>query len=281
MLTAFPAMNKLESIGFRLTIEFNHAMLDIPGLQSLHSVTDWLYIKGNSSLRQISGMNALEQVGKDFAIIENDSLMSLQGLNHLQSVGRSFIILSNEVLENFAGLDSVKSVGTLAISNNPKLESIIEMEALEEIKFRLHIVDNPLLDTCSTTYICSYLQGANPVYEISNNNGSCLNRDYIVWSCKGAAQSIDLESQPDLIQIYPNPVKDILIIESQTIEIERVQLFDSMGTLLLDQNYAEGELDISKATCWCIHTFHSDQRSKTEQADCKVLGHYILLHQMD
>ena len=49
------------------------------------------------------------------------------------------------------------------------------------------------------------------------------------------------------IELYPNPSSDILIIESDKYTIDRVQLFDAMGRLALDQNntYFRSQLDIS------------------------------------
>jgi hypothetical protein len=83
----------------------------------------------------------------------------------------------------------------------------------------------------------------------------CINRKYwnfSIYDCNGTYlgtsgdnyTSINVASQFDY-NIYPNPVNDVLTIESWN-EIERIEIYDLQGKLIIGYNKISNQLDLSE-----------------------------------
>ncbi len=68
--------------------------------------------------------------------------------------------------------------------------------------------------------------------------------DKVAWYSNGVLGIGNYEL--DDISLYPNPVKNLLVVENtNNLEITHISLYDSLGRLILEETQAISEIDMS------------------------------------
>jgi hypothetical protein len=134
-----------------VTVQYNHALLDVDGFAALSVVGSKLLVAFNDSLASLSGLDGLtaalliELKGNDalpliagfnnlvipvafLDINYNDALTDISGFNGLAEISYSVHINGNGALTDLSGFAALQTVGSiLQIGNNPQLcLSIVE-----------------------------------------------------------------------------------------------------------------------------------------------------------
>lgn len=134
------SLNGLQNVQtLRVRVENNPLLENLQGIgQIIDSGTTSIYsalvIKNNSNLKSLSGIGQLPP-NTDLLIEDNSELISLNGLQ----------------------TTTISSLGWWRIFNNPKLESLLGLENLEEI-YHLSIVGNTLLTDLKLTSLTNVIK---------------------------------------------------------------------------------------------------------------------------
>ena len=259
-------MPNLQTVTWELTIGFedgNASLTNLNGLGSLNSLGD-LYIVRNTSLTDISALSNITSVGA-LDITHNPELTNLDGLNNLETVWNYLLIDNNTSLADISALSNLTgSVYDLSISGNPALTTLEGLNNITTIDYiyihsnavlsditaienadlsfldQLYINYNPMLSYCHLSNICDYLEDASNHRSIYNNSGACEDETAVVNACNGLSVS---ELEAFAFNYYPNPVKDILTIETQK-PVEKIEVFDLSGKKVLNVS-GQKQLDMS------------------------------------
>lgn len=225
------------------------------GFESLKTIDDELYITHNDSLKNMEGLNNLETVNNRVCIYYNDCLETLTGLNNLTSVV-NLDIHDNEGLYSLEGLNSLAHVEeVMDIYGN--LSDISALNALKTVGMWLRIVgvDNltdltvlnnldytipsalivlgcPDLSVCNTEMICNFLAYGGELFVDGNNTG-CNSVEEVNEAC---FPEVEGSPEKDFITLYPNPVKDELLIAwSGNQELNSISMYNGVGQKVLSQ----------------------------------------------
>lgn len=210
----------LETVGGTFDVRNNDALIDLSGLDLLTSVVRFFMIE-NASLKSLDGIDSLTNIEEEesIVIIDNNSLISINALSMVSSCPGCFIVISsNPNLTNLEGLENIPPTDM----------------------FFLQLVDNPNLVVCNLQNICTYLLDGGD-HMIENNASGCSSAAEIIDNC---FFSIAEQSIASLIVLAPNPVSDILQIEtSHGVELKEVTIYSIQGKKLLVTS--EEKIDVS------------------------------------
>jgi hypothetical protein len=246
-LTSLSGLDNLTSVGGYLAIGGNPLLASISALDNLTSVEDNLIVAMNPALISLSGLDNLETVGGVVSIYENPLFTSLSGINNLTSAG-AININTNNSLTSLSGLENLTSLfsdGHIHIYNNLVLTDISALQNLNpenilpiasEEYVGLYIVDNPLLEVCNLSNICTFLQNGGES-EITGNAGSCIDEQTLTNACSMSVEDNVINN----VDIYPNPVKSLLYFDK---EIQKVTVTDLTGKIFSVQNTVD-QVDLS------------------------------------
>lgn len=186
-------------------------------------------------------------------VISGSDIDNLEGLNGLTSIGGNLIIIDNTQLTNLDDLSNIVSIGgdqangrmmnsggMIQIENNPLLNNIsglanINSDSISELK----IINNANLPICNLSNFCLFLSNpteTNP-RTIINNLQDCMNESALLEAC--SLLSIN-ENGLNKIEIYPNPVREILYLNK---EVKSIYVVDLLGKVLLIKNNIK-QLDV-------------------------------------
>jgi hypothetical protein len=242
------------------SISNNDSLTALTGLDSLISVGADFYLGVNDSLTDLAGLNSLAYVGNTFWIVNHPSLSSLTGLSGLHSVGKHFIISGDVVLNDLDGLAGLHYVGgTLEIGGpylgNPSLTSLTGLAHLICVKGNLRVhynnsltslagldaidadslsgvfIDNNMnLSDCAVQSICDYIGIPDSLVVIQENSGGCNSEEEVEEACAVGMNESAVVSHQWIVNIYPNPVSDLLFIEIPNIRSQfQISIFDFQG----------------------------------------------------
>lgn len=91
-------------------------------------------------------------------------------------------------------------------------------------------------------------------------NSDCIYGYNITVTQEGSIPTGTSDSEENHIEVFPNPVKDILFIEGLTHEA-KVSIYDSQGTMILNKQALDNGLDISRFASG-VYTLKIDYKSK-------------------
>jgi hypothetical protein len=208
LLEGITALNNLSHLGYGLFFDSNPNLLSLDGLQGISIINDAITIYDCGSLSNLEGLNNIISIHGQLYIGYNHGLNNLQGMNALQSASH-LVIYNNHSLQTLNGLNSLMSLswGGLQIDNNYALEDIsalvnlqtvitnisITSTALESLDgldnidpsgvWQLTIAENPSLQFCNNTFVCSYLNSENNAHNIYNNSENCNDISEILTTC--------------------------------------------------------------------------------------------------
>lgn len=161
--------------------------------------------------------------------VPDSDITDLSPLSNLIVVNGGIYIWHNPELTTLSGLDNLLYAHTITISNNPQLSDITALQNMDFANLSgLTITDNPQLDYCHLANICAYLQGGNP-REIHGNSGNCIDEPAVLDACMMSVSDVDGFA----LNYYPNPIKDILNIDT-TEQIKKIEVFDLSGKKVLE-----------------------------------------------
>lgn len=246
-LLSLKGLDSLKIIS-QLVIEANPRLKNLEGLEMLKftdSSTSFFKIINNDSLVTLEGLNGLDSIKAEsiqgwLHIKDNDLLESLAGLENLRYLERDLEIENNPKLTDISALSNLRYLGErLSIKNNSKLESLTGIENLERgVLDSIVILNNERLSYCAAKSICEYISDMGN-YAISGNAEGCNTDIEILEVC-----SVGIEEQNINIEIYPNPSFGYIHIEGDTKNIQRVELVDGVGQLVLSMKSAN-EINLS------------------------------------
>jgi hypothetical protein len=115
----------------------------------------------------------------------NEALEKLNVLNRHTSVTDTVAITNNLILPDLDGLSKLVTItGGLTIWANDVLVSLAGMSALNSIGGMLTILDNPELETCAISPICTVVSNASPdMVDIEGNKTGCETREEVEQAC--------------------------------------------------------------------------------------------------
>ena len=148
-LHSLAGLHNLTSIGGTLYIDENVMLTNLSELEKLEAV-DGLSIQGNTSLRSLKGLRNVKSSLSAIGIYENNTLLTLNGLENIEEIRVAFRIQKNGALVDITALD----------------------QAVIEDLWILEINDNPVLEVCNNSNICSYLINGGD-YTVSDNAPGC------------------------------------------------------------------------------------------------------------
>lgn len=215
-----------EDLIFNSQEEIDNFLLNYPDCTLL---VGNLVISG-SDIDNLEGLNGLTIIGGDLIIIDNSQLTNLDDLSNIVSIGG--VQVDGRMMD---------SGGMIQIENNPLLNNIsgltnINPDTISEMK----IINNPNLPICSLSNFCSYLSNSAETHPrtIVDNSDDCLNESALLVAC--SLLTIN-ENEINKIEIYPNPVKEILHLNK---EVKTLTVVDLLGKILIIKNNVN-QLDVS------------------------------------
>ncbi|MFC5045876.1 hypothetical protein ACFSTE_20155 [Aquimarina hainanensis] len=167
-------LENLQTVGAKLTIQYNTFLENVDALENLTSLTN-LFIEDNGSLHNLQGFKNLENITEELRIKDLPSLTALTGFDNLRTAG--FIrIVSNDILEKINTFELLQKVDNLWILANPELIDVKGFTTLNNVDNRLWIFNNKKLsnhcafkNTVIHTFQCSK-NAYNPTKEMLATN---------------------------------------------------------------------------------------------------------------
>jgi len=262
-------LENIDTVYGHFNIRYNHALEDLDGLTNIKYVGGIFWIEKNDQLKDLEGIMNINKIGGNAMINYNPSLISLEGLESLSFIDGFLEISHNESIETVSGLENLSKVdGALWFNQNPQLNSLTSLTNLQEIygtlwiknnisltslsgleniadstMFDLFIEESPNLSFCSIQSICNYLEGGGD-HSVFGNAPSCSSAQSILDECDMISnQSLNLK---EAVKIYPNPVNEKLIIDTDRTSKLRFEVLDIYGRQVL-KGMIEGQtiLDLS------------------------------------
>ncbi len=268
-LSSLHGLDSLNLVGGDLRFWSNLTLTNLDGLNALTNIGERFFVYDSENLKNFIGLEALTSIGKGFEVEENKELESFIGLNSLDSIGLGLTILQNPKLEILYGLESLNHLNGLYIVKNNSLPNLDGLEVLESIGLNLsiyqntslqdlsglentnlstiiemHIVYNDLLSACGIQSLCNYLSNPNGYIEIDDNAPGCNSQEEVEESCPmGLIEKVIIGG---VIQIFPNPAKKTISIESASqTKILEIKIFNQTGNLSIEENNPENKIDVS------------------------------------
>ena len=137
-------------------------------------------------------------------------------------------------------------ITNIDVSNNTLIDylELVHMDDLDTVNLKsgnnesidfLRILDNPNLLCVQVDNPASVIAGIDPPYD-----------DWIIENDPLITDDCQLglvENLADQIKLYPNPLKEILHIETSGITVKKLSLYDILGRLVLEKNGQSESLD--------------------------------------
>ncbi len=251
LLVNASVFKSINSIGESILIRSNQELktIDFTGISKL---PEHLELIRNTALESLNGFQNITSIGGDLIVNEN-GIQNLAGLEKLVSVGGFAKIINNKNLTSLSGINKLSSALSLGIGINDLLTSLEALNNSIQLTDSLVIYDNPLVQSlagldnanisninhliiqgnnrltlCNNQSICAFLKSTPEKALITNNDTKCNSVDQVLSACTTATQN----SPKSNIQIYPNPVLNILNI-SATNRPVNIRIINGQGQTVL------------------------------------------------
>jgi len=194
-LAELSGLEGLKEIRVDFEIYSNKVLESFDGLQQLETIRRDFYCNNNTALSSLDGLSGLKKVGGEFWIRNQLNIIDLTGLEQLDTLGHGLQISSMPALQSLDGLDGLEylggesdhngglSEGRLLLNGNSQLSDIsaIAGASVEDLKI-ISILNNPLLEICGYSNICSYIVSGRQ-NTIKNNALGCNNKGQVIQDC--------------------------------------------------------------------------------------------------
>ncbi len=196
----------IQMIGHLDTLSFAHILvLELDSIVNFKSDLKALGFGECDDLKDLSPLSTLKVT--EFGIIGDNALVTLDGLN--TELLRKIRIMNCESISDISILNSIDTfIGSKSVT----------------------IINNPELAVCNVLPICKLISSnVTNAFLIWNNKIGCNNLDEISESCLTDISPVNTHAN---INIYPNPVEDILTIDYDGV-IQQCIIYSSSGYKLL------------------------------------------------
>ena len=139
-------LSGITAVSNQLKISNNAQLLHVNGLSGVTTVNNELTISNNAQLQQIDGLSGLGSNITTIGITQNPSLTSISGLAGL--TGSNIDINGNGIV-TLNGLNNLTTVSNLSVMNNPALQHMDDVAALERVTSTLLVRGNASLQRVS------------------------------------------------------------------------------------------------------------------------------------
>ncbi len=247
ILRGISALANLTGTVTNLSVAENPKLKNLVGLAGLTGVTGYFNILENSRMLSLAGLDNITSIGGYFSVADNDSLVGLGGLDKLTSVGADFWLTDNAQMHNLSKLTNLVSInGVLTISENDVLVDLTGLDNIDPASIDTVVIkDNPMLTICAIQSVCDHL-AASGESDISNNATGCNSKAEVTAACGNISIDEWSSIKPTDILVYPNPARDIIIIEVDNLDGSELHIYSLTGILMQTNQLSEdGQVDIS------------------------------------
>lgn len=269
-------LNALATVNFNLpksvNVEGNNGLTSITGLAGVSGdlgTNSFVYVVDNPSLFNLNGLDGITSASV-VRIINNSTLTTLSGLNGLSHTTTSGMmqeigIKNNAALTSLNGLSNLVTLAAncpIVISNNAQLSDISSLNSLDVNTISsVEIQNNIQLATCNEIWLCNYLSVSSPVTTISGNASGCNSTTEISSGCSlGIGENTEIQ-----VVVYPNPVKNILSVETKHKQLSNLKLVDIAGNTVLESNLSKIDLTHISTGVYYLHIFDESGTLFTEK----------------
>ena len=284
-LTTLEGLGSVQTLGNLIVAPAND-LLTFSGLDQLESISGDLKIEFNQSLASLNGLTNLRFITGDLTI-ENTLINSMSGLDNLERIQGSLILKDSPEFSNIESLSNLEVLGNELYIQETKLTKLEGLHNLDNIDGHITITENPELDSCHIVAVCSYLDDGNEatvlnnatncdnqeeiqqncVLQVDNDNDGFIasedcddndpniNPNAIDIPNNGIDEDCDGEDLvsathqigDQIIDIYPNPANDFVIIEGNHGLSLQYECIDLRGKIIYKGviNNPRQQIDIS------------------------------------
>lgn len=143
VIPTLAGLQNLLSVGKDLKLNGCDSLTDISALSNLNTI-GLLFLKDNSVLTDLTGLHNIASTNTIW-IENNDALMDLNQFSNLTNLAGSIFIFENDILNDISGLSNISQPINnqyIAISNNPRLQSLNGLQSISNITVQLIIEGN-------------------------------------------------------------------------------------------------------------------------------------------
>lgn len=171
-----------DGISFHSQIEIDSFSVNFPGCTHIEGSVE---ILNNSLITNLDGLSVISCIAGHLSIDNCFVLTDLSGLNNLDSIGGSLIIENNDNIQSVDGFNDLQYIGgSIEIYGNTGLTSIT---AFPNVTFDsindLSIYENPNLQSCTSSLVCSFLSDPKGMVNIYANSAGCNSPGEIAETC--------------------------------------------------------------------------------------------------
>lgn len=204
-----------DNNGIDIAVSNNPALISLSGLERISGIVYTLFINNNDALVDLQGLNNIFLID-DVEIRDQDNLITLSGTENFLQSGL-FLVSGNGALESFNSFISFQPQGVF-ILDNPLLEDISGFadSVPKNTTGTITILNNELLSTCASSYLCQLIEVSDFV-EIAGNAEGCLSKEEVEDACDEVLDVIisSLNKPNDGLIISPNPARHFMQISLQ------------------------------------------------------------------
>lgn len=232
------------------------------------TITSPSIVDTSGTIHDVTGLEAfvnLENLTVNITMIEElnvSTLVNLKRLNCTDNMLTSLDVSHNPLLEylditSWGDVYPINGITEIDLSNNPLINELIAIGSISKINLKngnnnpdMRLIIGPILGG----YPPDYIYG-NTCIEVDNedlaqNNAfpysewviTHLNQSYsMVANCSLGSQDFNSNA----ILLYPNPVSDVLHIQSQNPDVESVSVIDFSGRIVKDYHNVDETISVS------------------------------------
>jgi len=190
-----PSLKSLKGLESLKTITDIFRFTSLPQLQNFKALTNLKKVNNleiySCNVHNLDGLESLDEIDASLSLIGLPHLKNINALGNLKTFGLNPI--NGEPAQDSLGVDFEAT--ELFIRNNDSLETLFPIANIDGVIHFLHVVNNPLLSTCSILPICNKLStDTTPIFLhvwqqpfasviIENNSPGCNSINDILESC--------------------------------------------------------------------------------------------------
>tara|TARA_B100000809_G_scaffold213624_1_gene218084 strand:+ start:50136 stop:52052 length:1917 start_codon:yes stop_codon:yes gene_type:complete len=230
---ALPAI-KYTHITGRLNI-LSGDISDLSKFSELREIGRRLLIQDSPSITDLTGLSALENIGNldtssEVLIRRMDGLTTLNGLQSLTSVVRRFAVRENDALTTLEGLNNLVTItGTKTLTIGGTGDGNASLTNFCALSGVISSIGAAVLEADANSFITNETL-FNPTFA-----------EIVAGTCEAAPLSIS-EFSKGSYNMYPNPVSDVLTIETNE-KLDFVKVITTLGAEVLSSK--ENQIDLS------------------------------------
>ena len=243
-------INSVGGLSITDTSLENMQGLDALTITSLNGEDSFIVIDNNPMLQDILFLNNYTvNVPVVFLIRDMSALTSLDGASSISEFVTIYLE-NNDVLTDLDGLNENLNISGgvqnpyLYLSENAILSDISRLNTAQwNPALTLEITNNTQLTVCENNLVCSILNNNSGI--ILNNASGCNSISEVIMACENLSL---VKVENNLINIYPNPVSDVLFIDGLNNEnFECLKIYSSNGQKIIETKTMRYDMSVLKA----------------------------------